>query len=513
VRSPATIRADDAARDLLCLDRKMFRALARRVLGNLRVSQPDTDIPKPRDEVATPGELRRLDKDLRVLTSELQEMRRELRGRLLQYHHELGRLTKVVDGKLGHEAGDAGLSGRAVPQECEDEHSLEWGTIGEAHPDPDGREWRRLDRCPACGHDDWTIVDPWNKFILTAKAPDDTSAQYDYAVCHACGILFASRRPGGARYRFLLAHFGEVTAKRGGGAEISNRVLNPYPLDDADRAELRRLAGPGIYVSDHLGLRNKDYLLPLLRDRLDSSVHVDILGALVQPRGARVLEIRSRSGAILDGLRRAWDARVFAMPIWESQQFILREILDIPTSDLIDFERFSIPFEGPFDLIVCNHMLTHALAPTTFLAEVRRCLAPGGHIYLHAEPDDAEFLDGNQSMFATLNPLHMQAFDQRSLIRALEANGFDTVFVKGRNLQHLLLARASTEPRAMKPMKPRERDERIERYHAAFHRAILGVDESVRTRVSAHWAAAVEGAVASGVAQYDERGQVRLVAR
>ena len=493
----------------------MLRRLARHVLRTVRPEHPVSHKPPAErtGDAGTAAHVRQLHKDLRTLTSELQEMRREMRNRLLQYHHELGRLTRIVDVTRDHDAVGHRLSGRALPQEAADDHLLQWDVIGESHPDPDGREWQRLDRCPACGHDGATVVTPWNKFILTAKAPDTTSANYDYSVCHTCGVLFAARRPTGARYRFLLAHFGEVTAKRGGDAEIANRVLNPYPLSDTDRAELRRLAGPGIYVSDHLGLRNRDYLLPLLRDRFDSSVHVDILGALLQPREARVLEIRSRSGAILDGLRRAWNARVFAMPIWESQQFILREILAIPTSELIDFERFTIPFDGPFDLIVCNHMLTHSLHPAAFLAEVRRCLAPGGHVYLHAEPDDAEFLDGNQSMFATLNPLHMQAFDQASLMRLLEANGFETVFVKGRNLQHLLLARLTSPSRAMAPMTDKERQRRIERYNAAFHRAILGVDESTRARVSTHWADAVAGAVASGVAAYDERGQVRLVAR
>lgn len=483
----------------------MFQRLARRVLRNVRVVPPEAPAPPP--------ELKRVDKDLRVLTSELQELRREVKSRLLQYHHQLGRLTKAVGPTPGVESGDNRLSGRALSQDADEEHSRHWDVIGEAHPDPDGREWQLLDRCPACGEAERTLVNPWNKFILTKKSPDDTSVNYDYSVCHGCGALFAARRPIGSRYRFLLTHFGEVTAKRGGDAEIANRVLNPYPLDDADRAELRRLAEPGIYVSDHLGIRNKDYLVPLLRDRLDSSVHVDILGALTQPRGARVLEIRSRSGAILDGLRRAWNAQVFAMPIWESQQFILREILQIPTSELIDFERFAIPFEGRFEVIVCNHMLTHALAPASFLAEVRRCLAPGGHIYLHSEPDDAEYLDGNQSMFATLNPLHMQAFDQDSLMRMLQANGFEIVFVKRRNLQHVLLARVAASPASMPPMPAGDRDARVERYQRAFHRAILGVDPAVRARVSDHWAEAVEGAVASGVAEYDERGQVRLVAR
>jgi SAM-dependent methyltransferase len=456
---------------------------------------------------------KQIDKELRVMRSEIQELRREVRSRLLQYHHQLGRLTKALQPSHTPAGEDERLSGRAVPQESLEEHSVQWDGIGTAPPDPDGREWRQLLACPVCAGTESTVVNPWNKFILTAKAPDDTSVQYDYSICHACGVLFASRRPTGSRYRFLLAHFGEVTAKRGGTAVITNRVLNPYPLDDADRAELLRLAEPGIYVSDHRGLGSWDYLAPLLRDRLENSVHVDILGALLQPRDARVLEIRSRTGAILDGLRRAWNASVFAMPIWESQQFILREILKIPTSDLIDFEHFAIPFEGRFDLIVCNHMLTHSIAPAAFLAEVRRRLVPGGHIYLHGEPDDTEYLEGNQTMFATLNPLHMQAFDQWSVIRMLEACGFETVFIKRRNLQHLVLARAVADPKPLVPMTPAQRDGRIDQYRRAFHRAVLGIDESLRARVSPFWATAVEGAIASGIAEYDERGQVRLVAR
>lgn len=341
--------------------------------------------------------------------------------------------------------------------------------------------------------------------------PASASVRYDYAVCHACGVLYASRRPNGSRYRFLLEHFGEVTAKRGGTAGIANRVLNPYPLSNADRAELDRLAAPGVFVSDHLGLSPKQYLAPLLRDRLENSVHIDIIGTLANPRNGRVLEIRSRAGTILDGLRRAYGADVYAMPIWESQQYLLQKVYGIHTSGLIDFERFQIPFDGPFDVIVSNHMFTHVLRPGEFFAELHRKLKPGGYIYLHNEPDAAEFLEGKQSMLATLNPLHMQAFDQRSLVRALAANGFETVFVKGRNFAHLCLARAAgTE---MHAMDERERDARIDAYRRAFDRAVLATDPHVRPRVAAEWPRAVERAVAAGVAEFDERGQLRLVAR
>jgi SAM-dependent methyltransferase len=462
---------------------------------------------------------RPLDSELRVLQEEVRELRREMQSRLLQYNHQLGRMARVSGADEGAHARDAErrLSGRAIPVDGGEHEPAVWDSIGDEEPlpDPEGREWRTLDACPVCGGAERTPVNPWNKFILIPKAPDQTSAQYNYAVCHSCGVLYATRRPTGSRYHFLLEHFGEVVAKKGsrGTGEITNRLLNPYPLSDADREELRRLAAHGVFVSDHLGLTGKQYLAPLLRDRFENCVHTDIISSLIEPRGARVVEVRSRAGTILDGLRRAWGATVFAMPIWESQQFLLEELFGITTSTLIDFEHFQIPFDGEFDLIICNHMFTHSVRPRDFFAELRRKLKPGGHVYFYMECDDAEFLAGNQSMFATLNPLHMQAFDQASFVRGLAANGFETVFIKGRNLHHLALARLASTPPTMKPIGGKQRDARVEAYRQAFDRAVLGVDEALRPRVAAEWPGAVERAVASGVADYDERGRLRLVSR
>ena len=457
---------------------------------------------------------RPLDSELRVLQEEVRELRREMQSRLLQYNHQLGRMARVSG---ADDAAGRRLSGRAIPVDGGEHEPAVWDAIGddEPFPDPEGREWLTLDACPVCGGAERTPVNPWNKFILIPKAPDQTSAQYDYAVCHSCGVLYATRRPTGSRYHFLLEHFGEVVAKKGsrGTGEITNRLLNPYPLSDADREELRRLAAHGVFVSDHLGLTGKQYLAPLLRDRFENCVHTDIISSLIEPRGARIVEVRSRAGTILDGLRRAWGATVFAMPIWESQQFLLEELFGITTSTLIDFEHFQIPFDGEFDLIICNHMFTHSVRPRDFFAELRRKLKPGGHVYFYMECDDAEFLAGNQSMFATLNPLHMQAFDQASFVRGLAANGFETVFIKGRNLHHLALARLASTPATMKPIGGKQRDARIEAYRQAFDRAVLGVDEALRPRVAAEWPGAVERAVASGVADYDERGRLRLVSR
>lgn len=459
-----------------------------------------------------------VDDQLGAVRSEVKALRRELNDRLLHYNFQLGRLARTAAGAGAHEGNghEPALSGRSVPIDLTVPEHLEWGDIGEGEPqpDPDGREWIRLGECPVCGCRDFTVTSEWNKFLLLEKAPDAASARYDYAVCHACGVLFATIRPSGERLHFLLRHFGEATGKTGGGAEIKNPLLNPYPLTDAQRDDLRRMAANGVFVSDHLGLKSSDFLGGLMRDRFENVIHLDVIGALANPRGGRVVEVRSRAGTILEGLRRLFGCEVFAMPIWESQQFLLKEVYGIEASStLIDFDHFSIPFDGSFDVIVCNHMFTHVIRPKAFFAELRRRLRPGGYIYLHNEPDDAEFLRGQQSMIATLNPLHLQAFDQRSLVRALAANGFTVTFIKARgDLKHMCLARLDESARFV-PMSDAERTSRIDAYQRARDRAILGLPARLQPRVTSVWAEAVKRGVAAGVVEYDESGRLHLVAQ
>jgi SAM-dependent methyltransferase len=449
--------------------------------------------------------------ETRELRREVRAVRSELEGRLRQYHLQLGRLAKLAATGIDEPAR---LSGRTVPVSPEGPERLEWDVIGgeDAAPDPQGLEWRRLDACSVCGHAEFTVVNEWNKFLLLPKAPDPASVRYDYAVCHACGVLFATRRPFGGRYRQLLVHFGETTGKRGGGAEIPNSLLNPYPLSPEEKDQLRQLAAHGAFVSDHLKLKSQEYIGGLFRDRVENSIHLDVIASLAPPaKGARVLEVRSRAGTILEGLRRLFGADVYAMPIWESQQFLLQEVYGIPSSDLIDFDHFDIPFAGQFDLIVCNHMVTHVVRPMEFFAVLRRRLRPGGHLYLHNEPDDTEFLKGNQSMIATLNPLHLQAFDQPSLTRALAANGFQVVFIKARgDLKHMCLARFDGDV-PWSPMTTRERTKRVSAYQRARDSAILRLERELRPRVVSVWDETVARGVASGVVEFDEKGELRLV--
>jgi SAM-dependent methyltransferase len=431
-----------------------------------------------------------------------------MQERLLQYNLQLGRLSRGRAEASGAE--EPRLAARSVPLTVDEPQRLEWESVGPP-PDPAGREWLILDECPACGETARTIVNPYNKLVLLKTAPDATAARYDYAVCHACGLGYATRRPFGSRYRHLLENFGEVTGKIGDNAEIKNPLLNPLPLTDADRDRLSRLAARGVWVSEHLGIPKGEYLEALLRDRFENSVHLDLLSSLVAPRGGRVLEIRPRTGMISDGLRRLFGAHVFTLPIWESQRYLLQQVYGIDSPGLVDYDDFAIPFEGRFDLIVCNHMITHVVRPAQFFDTLVNHLSPGGYVYFYNEPEDTEFLRGAQSMLATLNPLHLQTFDQRSLVRLLAARGLDVVFLKSRNLNHMCLAQPGTA--AWTPMTTKELNARLAAYRLAYDRAVLLSSPDVRPRFADEWTRVVERGVASGLAEFDADGNLKLVGR
>jgi SAM-dependent methyltransferase len=286
--------------------------------------------------------------------------------------------------------------------------------------------------------------------------------------------------------------------------------LNPYPLSDADKDRLKRMASHGVWVSEHLGLKSDEYIEGALKDRFENSVHVDLLGNLVHPEKARVLEIRPRAGTIAESLRRLYHADVSVMPMWESQKFVLKELYGFDAKGLIDYDHFHVPFEGRFDLIVCNHILVHSVRPEEFLREIHSRLNPGGYVYMYNEPEDRQVLEEGKSIIAHLNPLHMQTFDRHAMVRALAANGFEVTFIKARNSSFLVLARAVEGTVAWTPISAPKLAQRIEAYKAARDRAILKLPAEMRERLGDEWAGAIEHGLANGSLEFDDHGQLKF---
>lgn len=459
-------------------------------------------------------------KRLTTLEREVESLRHDIGSHLQRTNIQLGAITRALQQVRasanggGHADGNGHekrLSGRAIPLSV-DAVEPRWAPVigGEIHPDPKGDEWIAFDACPFCGHTERTVVVEWNKLIMLAKAPDQQSARYNYSACHRCGVVYAARRPIGKRFLFLLDHFGEVTGKAAADGVIPNPLLNPYPLSDADKDRLRQMASHGVWVSEHLGLKTTEYIEGALKDRFENSVHVDLLGNLVRPEHARVLEIRPRAGTIAESLRRLYHADVSVMPMWESQKFVLKELYGFDAKGLIDYDHFHVPFEGQFDLVVCNHILVHALRPAEFLRELHTHVKPGGYVYFYNEPEDRQVLEEGKSIIAHLNPLHMQTFDRAAMVRALAASGFEVTFIKARNSSFMVLARTVDGPVAWTPITPAKLAQRIEAYKAARDRAILRLPADMRERLGGQWAGAIENGLANGTLEFDDQGQLKF---
>src|SRR5258705_9859430 len=370
----------------------------------------------------------------------------------------------------------------------------------------------KLDRCPVCGSVEATRVGRYNKFVQYERIPDTAATIYNYALCHDCGVVYATARPAGERYLWLLEHFEETIGRTGLGDQRSGKMtLSSYALTDETRDQLRRLASRGIFVSDHSGISRKEYVPQLMVDRLANSVHVEILGSLLTMNRPRVLEIRSRLGGISAALKRLYDADCQALTLFENQQHLIQEAYGIPAKYPIDFDHFEIPFEGQFDLIVSKHMVTHAVRPREFLATVRSRLRPGGHLYIYSEFVEAEFLEQGHSMFNTLNPFHMQTFNTPSAVRALEANGFKMGFCTMHDGHFLGLAQKLADiPSDWPRMTHEERGRRRGHYRLAFDLAVLQVPESLRSRVAQEWDGALERSLENGTAEILKKGHVKV---
>ena len=490
---------------------EQFKLFEKRLLEKFTAALHKSATASQQHQAAT----KRLEKQVDKTTRQLDQQMKLLDAKILDASQEVTQLRLVVQ-RL-----EASVSGRSealrsgnLPMSISGDQTTQsiktanesTSMSGDNHKPFSSTDILSIDQCPACGSKDSTPVCEYNKFIVLGTAPDEEFCRYDYSICHVCGICFASRRPIGERGRWLLANF-ETTIGRGA---VKNPVLNPHPLTDDDRKELKRRASQGVFVSEHLDMNSGDYIAGALKDRLANSVHVEILTSLLSFKAPRVLEIRSRTGAVLAGLQRAWGADIYGMSIFESQQYLADVLYGIGNTELIDFENFIIPFDGRFDLIVCNHMFTHSIHPSEFLRTLHTHLKPGGYLYLYNEPDDDEFVKKNQSMLVTLNPLHLQAFDQSSLVRALGFNRFDAQFTSHAAGNHLCLLKSVD-----RPIKVHADSEAISRrldgYKVARDLAVLRLPEVARGRFQDEWDAIVERCVTSGLADFDKKGHLRLV--
>jgi SAM-dependent methyltransferase len=290
-------------------------------------------------------------------------------------------------------------------------------------------------------------------------------------------------------------------------------VLGSRRLSEEAREELRTKAIQPMFVSEVPRPKRSQRLPHLLRDRLAVAAHVEILGSLLKLQQPRVLEIRPRFGAIGGALRRLYGGETFALPLFEAQQLLVREVYGTCAEHLLDYDAFSIPYAGCFDLVVANHLITHAVHPQQTLATIRARLAPGGHLYLYNEPDESDFLESGKSIFNTLNAFHLQTFDGASLARALQSAGFEPVYIGHHHDNCIALARVAGDGASWDPISKKELARRVAKYVHARDLGILSLPEQLRGVFASEWDAVVQRAFAAKTIDFDGDGNLRLLKR
>jgi SAM-dependent methyltransferase len=179
-----------------------------------------------------------------------------------------------------------------------------------------------------------------------------------------------------------------------------------------------------------------------------------------------VLHLRCDGGTLLARLREDWGVSgLFGLDYFDSNIRYATEVLQLEHIARLDAGRCLMPFAPRFDLIISNHMLTHALDPRRFLATLREQLKPEGVVFFYNEVDHEALMAPDSGFLAGgINAFHKQLLTRVSLAHLLRAAGFrfDAVRGQGSWLEVLTSPGASSSP-----APPPDADE-IRRLHAMF---------------------------------------------
>jgi hypothetical protein len=354
-----------------------------------------------------------------------------------------------------------------------------------------------IDECSVCGERQRTIVSEYNRLIFLDNMWESDLARFDYALCHGCGLVYATRRPDREEYNYLYENFNEFLARRHNPKSLNVAVLTPEKREELDAAflpwwELRTAPG------ERTALRKT-----LQRELENVLTYVPQIMRHMPLEGTKVLYIRAKGGALADFMKRLLGvAQVDLITLFPTHKYLAEKYAGIRAVSNLDYEDFKVPFDEKYDLIIENHILIHMLDPTKTFEVFASHLNPGGALFLHKELADNRLYEKGKNLFAELRPFHYQQFDLPTVERMLHRYGFSPVFLRYQNdaagSEILGLAKFDREPgkcprigaaelRARRAMYARWRDESILSLPKARAEALFGDElESIWKRVRAN---------------------------
>jgi SAM-dependent methyltransferase len=311
----------------------------------------------------------------------------------------------------------------------------------------------------------------FNSLALLDTTRDSDLARYDYVLCSGCGLVYAGSRPQGEQFRELLRSFDENLGRP-----------KPPPRAEVPTGAEERQALLEEFREGPAPTSPEEGTAMLWGDRKSAEPHFEFLSRSLDLSGARVLEVRSKSGWILDALRRRFGVEPTAMPAFEAHLHVSEDLFGIPAAGVLDFERLEIPDSGDFDLILARHMFTHALDPGALLKTLRASLRPGGHVYLFVENDDARLHKRGKNLIGEMKCFHFQNFDGPTISRCLRHAGFEPLAVHHPTTKSSLAVLARAAPVvAAEPITDKELRQRCERYERWRDLSLLSLPRQLRS--------------------------------
>jgi hypothetical protein len=332
-----------------------------------------------------------------------------------------------------------------------------------------------IDACLVCGENERTIVSKYNRFIFMDSMWQHDLARFEYALCHGCGLVYATRRPDAEEYQFLYDNFNEFLMRKAKPKKFTE--LTPEGVEEMDRQflpwwELR--SAPGAKIKDKLVVRRM-----MLRDLNGALEYLPYIMLHVPLKGAKVLHTRTKGSILGDILKRLLGAaQVDVITLFPNHAYLARKNEGIRAEACLNYEDFQIPFEDKYDLIIENHMFLHMLDPDRMFHILASHLEPNGHIFFYNESSDEVLFKRKRNLFAELRPFHFQQYDIPTLERMLHRYGYEPVFLQRKDDHSSGLfgvVRLTREPAPCPRISPAELQARQEMYARWHDESILSL--------------------------------------
>jgi SAM-dependent methyltransferase len=213
-----------------------------------------------------------------------------------------------------------------------------------------------------------------------------------WKICGHCGLIFAGSRPPGTGSSPWYLPLFKISEERG---------YDTYPL-------------PQSYVESKAKSNKRLYDI--------------IAGQGLVPKNARLLHVRCATGELLRLAKENVGADVWGLDFFAACVTHANAMLgETRVAQMLEPEPQN-PFpQKKFDVIIANHMATHAHDPATLMGHFRDWLADDGVLIVHNEPDHAQTLKSFRAYPRGINFFHKQLFTEDTFVSSMKSWGFEPV--------------------------------------------------------------------------------------